>query len=179
LELKGEGEMKRKVLIALVTGLALLTMALTSSVAIAQPDPVVINPLGGPSEFTVPLGQPVELRWGWLAGSPGVVRAFLRAQLTEYRLDDTLIFDPPELADQYWGPVESTDPVPHCGPGAFVSRWVYPLEQELGLGDHELRTVFSLDHRLTDLCDGDEDGRPDLYYGLYADHTVVIHVADE
>lgn len=175
--------MSRKALLSVV--MVLVAAGLVFTIAFAQSSQK-INPFSDGLHVNVTADTSLTISWAWVASSPGLVRMFKHASNHSYLLTDEsnaiVISIDPSTAEAYWGPVYVLE-----NPGSMLdncmgrrisrSNWAYPLGT-LPPGDYTLSTTLAITHSLTDGCDWDSDGRPDIMRPRTTISEVYIHVTE-
>jgi hypothetical protein len=153
--------------ITLLTAVILLMAVIAPMSAHAQPNVLDFNVYifldGG--TVTIPEGEDVYPFYAWDAGTPGLVKMYIKASnvdLTLYDSDGNVVWTiDPDTADDYWSELLSIPAEPEiwgieCNKKLFwISFWsanMGPLEA----GTYTLVTTHSLDHPVNDLyhvCD--------------------------
>jgi hypothetical protein len=176
--------MSRKVLLSIL--MVIVATGLVFTIAFAQSSQN-IYPFFGGAHYYVFTDTSLAIHWSWLAASPGLVRVYLRASNHAYLLTDdsdgTVVRSVvPSAAEGYWGPVQVLEEpgvwADICrGQRISLATWHYSLGT-LPPGDYTLTTIPTITHTLTDGCDGDSDGRPDIWRPGTTPVEVHIHVSE-
>lgn len=167
-----------KKLLVVVIALGLLLAAVGA--AQAQDEVYIFLPF--PQEgYIVHPDDTVYMAFGWGACNPGLVRDAQNAFGLEITVDGEPLY---ELVhkDPYWGtpyplgPSEVCILNPHASP--TESDWIYPLDlSQFELDqEYEISYILWVDHQITDGCDYDENGLPDLYNGVLLAATFTFTV---
>ena len=169
----------RLVLVAVLVSAAL---ALTSSVAGANPDAVELNPARDGATYFASVGDEIILTYGVVAGTDGLTRVWAREIMYRAFLDGVMLIGSPE-ANTLFGPVEPYQASDCSFAGdPSVSWWRFQLSDRgivLGPGVYTFYSDWSMSHPLTDLCDAlDGNGIPDVYpAGVLLESTVTLVVS--
>jgi hypothetical protein len=148
--------------------LVCLTVAPVFNTALAQEEPVFVNPAVD-TYFQVSQGQEVILWMGWIACTRGLATAFLTSIHLDWELDGTPLFTSDEETAEFWLPVQPEVPDSACvsplgNRQTWATYWMYSIGSFDEVGTHTVDLEISLDHPITDGFDFlVEDGRPDLY----------------
>lgn len=167
--LRGLGANPRLLVTALGVSFAVALAASGLQVTRAQPMPVavLVTPTQAvskdmPTVYLKPFcncqesvaeGQPVILRYGWLAESAQYVADYMQASTRTVFVDGKRY----DNLERYWQPAAYS--AANQGYGAY---WLFPLPP-LSPGMHTIETFVDLKREITDGFDDDKDGVPDIY----------------
>jgi len=106
---------------------------------------------------TAELGQTVYLRWGWVATTEELTRAYIDASSQRVWIDGSA--DPVlwSIGDSDWGEITWNE-----GYAGYASTWFWQLPP-LPRGTHRIEIEVTLSEAVSDGYDMDSDGQPDLY----------------
>ena len=106
---------------------------------------------------TAALGQTVFLRWGWVATTEELTRAYIDASSQRVWIDGSA--DPVlwSIGDSDWGEITWNDAYQ-----GYASTWFWQLPP-LPRGTHRIEIEVTLSEAVSDGYDMDSDGQPDLY----------------
>lgn len=152
----------------------------------AQADmPVVIITWAPEETYEAPNGSTILLVTGWfVCRAPGLYTSYENAFAVELVVDGQILLD---------GSVKATKPYWHhrldtgftydfCNnhPGdEYGNYWVYDLSW-LGVGEHTVEWTTVQTHPVTDMLDGDGDGKPDRYpAGIIDDASATLIVTQD
>jgi hypothetical protein len=161
-------KVNRKVIALVLTSLLLATAAMPAAAALAVPDEVPIFPYAEYETYTVGPGQVGVIQFVWGACTRGLVNVFMKGSNFELELlgadGSPYLFVSPADIDILWGTIEPIeDPEGYCrgGQKPGLATWRYPLT-DLPPGEYELHSKAWIEHPMTDGCDYDGDGTPDV-----------------
>ena len=173
--------MKKMVFSVMVILLLLVGLVPATGAAGYESKEVIVSAWQSRS-YTISEGDTVSLQAAWGACSPGFVKTFIAASNWEVTLDGEPLLTPDDV-DGLWSAMVIFESPPwfaeYClGVGRpAAAQWRYILSG-LEPGTHVLHTSMRLNHTLTDGCDSDGDGRPDLFtpegYTRDSDNTITV-----
>ena len=171
--------------VVLIAVLVLPALAFIPS-ARAQEGPLVVIWVWDPTEvYEVPAGSTILLATGWfVCRAPGLYTSFQNAFAVELTVDGQVLLDGSVRATKpYWRPRINTgwtyDFCNNHSGDEYGNYWVYDLSW-LGVGEHTVEWTTAQTHPLTDMLDGDGDGKPDMYpAGVLDQMSVTITVTAE
>jgi hypothetical protein len=152
------GKTRLAVLAAVVVAAGALVATATAATSVVS----LVSCANNGGTRTVPAGNSVDLRTGWVAANAGLVRQFLAAETTTLSIDDTAV---PNV-DSYWGPIGTTD-------AGYAASWFDYVLAPLS-GPTTIDFTVSLSHPLIDRLLFDENGAPLRYDGVLLDGSCTI-----
>ncbi len=179
--------MKKSTYILLIV--TLLASVLLASTASAQAD-VNIFPFDDGATYRVTTSDDLEIVWGWIATTKGLVRVFLNAYdvsltLTNMDTGDVVFSVSEDEAEGVWSPLQ---PLPceflglECPmKGIWFSFWAKDIGR-LEAGSYSLVTMDRLNHPVNDgfhvtRVDGERVVPPPSLYQFEDTYTVYIEVS--
>ena len=158
--------------------LAVLLLALLlipTAAAQTEPGQVRVNVLFG-DLYEATTNDILVLNSGWLACTPGLVRAFIAGsnyEVVQVGSPEPLLT--PGDVDHLWGAIQPGYHDLCKNPDvAALARWEYEWGP-LPPGEYQIHTTMWTDHPLQDGIDHDGDGHPDVQFWR-SEHTVTIIV---
>jgi hypothetical protein len=179
--------MKRMLMVVL---LAMSFALLFTQVALADSHVITHDDMLNGADVTIKKGDSVTFEFFWYAGTPGLVREFIRCSAVTLQINqdgNTKFFAGPPKTKGYWGPIERATPDfiadmftwanSHAKTPVSLAYWRMALPTEtLEEGNYNLSWALGWDHPTVDLGDWDGDGRIDHYPPDTIDDGIVLHI---
>ena len=171
--------------VVLIAALVLPALAFVPSARAQEGSVVLIVTWDASETYEAPAGSTIVLITGWfVCRAPGLYTSYQNALAVELIVDGQVLLDGSVKATKpYWQPRIATgwtyDFCNNHSGYEYGNIWVYDLSW-LGVGEHTVEWTTVQTHPVTDMLDGDGDGKPDKYpAGVLDEATVTVTVTAE